>query len=175
MDNKMSKRNRCWIGTNDGMVHKKINCKIRHNGFRRHAGKGVPGYLTVEASLLLPIVLGTIIFVISFQLFGYNRCLMEQNTAMLAIHGAADQTTDPDRLKKVISDWKEEFLTDKWVGWNCKTTAVSLGHNVVRVTCEGYLFGEDSKWSAAASSESRIIKPASFLRIYRRLRQSRRD
>ena len=41
--------------------------------------KRVSAYMTVEAALIIPIVMGSILFVVYMMLFQYNRCLLEQD------------------------------------------------------------------------------------------------
>ena len=53
--------------------------------WKRFFCKKAGAYLTVEAALILPMVLGVIILVIYLLFFQYDRCLMEQNVGKLAL------------------------------------------------------------------------------------------
>lgn len=50
--------------------------------------KWLNGYITVEASLIVPIVLLIYMFVIKGGLYAYNRCIISQNNYLLTYREA---------------------------------------------------------------------------------------
>ena len=54
----------------------------------------VRGYFTVEAALVMPVVLLGIALVMYLLIFQYDRCLLEQDTGVLALRGSAIQVED---------------------------------------------------------------------------------
>ena len=49
------------------------------------------GYLTLEAALILPMLIAAILFVIYMLVFQYNRCLLEQDLGAMALWGSRDR------------------------------------------------------------------------------------
>lgn len=57
----------------------------------RRAGEDMEkknAYFTVEAALVLPIVIAALLFVIYMMLFQYDRCLLEQDMGAIALWGS---------------------------------------------------------------------------------------
>lgn len=84
--------------------------------------KKVKGYLTVEASFVMPIVLFLYLLVILLAFFLYNRCVISQDLYLLALRGS--RFTDRSSLygeviygemeeKEVNTDYLQEALTDR--------------------------------------------------------------
>ena len=57
---------------------------------KKHKGS-IEAYFTVEASLVMPVVIGSVIFVICFLLYWYNRCLMEQDLSVMAVKASQSE------------------------------------------------------------------------------------
>lgn len=131
--------------------------------------KSVEAYLTVEASLLLPFILGTLVFIFCIQFYWYNRCLMDQNVAMLGIRAVQEQTVDGEALEQVLNEWEEGYLSDKYYGWEIERPAISLKRNCFAIEQCGKLGYGDRIWKAAVSYENEIIRPAEILRIFRKM------
>ena len=83
--------------------------------------KKVNGYLTVEASFVMPIVLFLYLLVILLAFFLYNRCVISQDLYILALRGSrftdhgsfygeviygdmAEKGTDTDYLRETLAD-----------------------------------------------------------------------
>ena len=66
------------------------------------------GYFTVEAALIFPFVMGVILLVIYMWFFQYDRCLMEQDYALITVMATEKQKLKPqervDYLTGLISD-----------------------------------------------------------------------
>ena len=62
-------------------------------------GRRVGGYFSVEAALVLPVVLGVYLFLITMLFVQYDRCLLEQDMASMLIKAS---NHFPD-FKNVIS------------------------------------------------------------------------
>ena len=65
---------------------------------KKHKGS-IEAYFTVEASLVMPVVIGSVIFVICFLLYWYNRCLMEQDLSVMAVHIPTMDTISSHKMK----------------------------------------------------------------------------
>lgn len=78
--------------------------------------KHVNGYFSVEAALVLPIVLGVYLFLIAILFVQYDRCLLEQDMASMLIK-ASNRSGTPQQqleyLQELTTAWdREQYL---WV------------------------------------------------------------
>ena len=129
----------------------------------------VGAYFTVEASLVLPIVIGTIIFVLCFLLFYYNRCLMEQDVAILTIRAAASGEKTAEELKTQIFSTQKTYIAEKYYARDKGEINLSLTHDKLELKRTGQLLLGDRIWKAKVSSSARQIHPATFLRLCRKV------
>ena len=65
--------------------------------------KEIKAYLTVEASIVLPLVISTIVMTVFAFIYQYDRCLMEQNAAMLALYADSLRTQEADEWRYLVS------------------------------------------------------------------------
>ena len=138
---------------------------------KRKKGMGVGkvrGYFTVEASLVLPMVIGTILFVIYAQLYLYDRCLMDQETAMLSVQIVKDDRGNAEEKGQVLKKWQADNLTDKYVGWKMENLRITRKQDRISLEREGRLLTDHALWNANVLYENRVLRPASFLRLCRR-------
>lgn len=127
------------------------------------------GYLTVEAALLLPLVIGVIVYVIYFQLFWYNRCLMDQETAMTAVRAVQVDSADMETVQQEIMKWREGFLTDRYVGWEKEKSVLTTRLNELSVSEKGSLKLPNILWSAETTFDVSGVNASVFLRSCRKI------
>ena len=60
---------------------------------KRYLTKKVSGYFTVEAALLLPIIIMIIVFMIFLSFYCYDRCILEQCAYAAALRGSSNRFT----------------------------------------------------------------------------------
>ena len=68
-------------------------------------------YFTVEAAMVFPIVLSTVLFIIYTMFFQYDRCLLEQDIGVIALRGAAMQINDKEILADEIEEQAVQILS----------------------------------------------------------------
>ena len=144
--------------------------EITHEGLRQGnlRRKSVKAYFTVEASLVMPIVIGSIIFVMGFLLFWYNRSLMEQDLSMLAVKGTQVNAEDPEQFLGELRDWQSDNFSEKYYGWTRKGITYSRERNVIRLSEKGMMILGDRIWKAEVTGSALRMNAASFLRTCRR-------
>ena len=135
---------------------------------RKKRTVSVGGYFTVEASLVLPVVIASIVFIIYGLLYWYDRCLMDQDTAMLAMQAVIREQGTLEETGREVRAWKERNMTDKYVGWQMGELVLTQGRGRIKASREGKLVTDHSLWQARSSYENRILHPAAFLRLCRR-------
>ncbi len=77
---------------------------------QREAG----GYFTVEAAIVLPVVLGVYVFLITVLLVQYDRCVLEQDMASMIVK-VSNRTGTPQQqleyLQELTAAWdREQYL-----------------------------------------------------------------
>lgn len=101
--------------------------------------RGIAGYMTVEASLIMPMVLCVITVLIYTGYFLYNRCLATQDAYILcfreSIHKDDSLWSYPDG--SVVRDEEEDQVGDKYLAVKSKSTDVSIDGSIIRYSGEG--------------------------------------
>lgn len=140
--------------------------------------KKIDAYFTVEASLVLPVVVAAILFTIYLLFFEYDRCVMEQNAGRLAMRGCTDQFTDGEELVKKLMVQSQEG-DDRFLVWEMKDAQITFKRNRVSVKCEGALifpfrgltfWNGDNVWSSECIFENNRVAPVQFIRNCRKIK-----
>lgn len=141
--------------------------------------KTVQGYFSVEAALILPLVLSVILLIVYLLFFQYNRCLMEQDMGILALRGAVMQVQDNVHRVEQLREMAEEANEGKYLAWEMGEVHLTVGKGRVIVERLGQMkvpFRKEDKeevwWSTVAKYEDQIVSPVTFIRTYRRLVES---
>jgi len=134
-------------------------------------------YFTVEAALILPVVLGTLFLVIYLLLFQYNRCLMEQDLGALAMWGSSVEAADAASLEEKTKMRMAEMYREKYVAWEFTTLDVALEKNSFCADGTGRLafpvpginfWSAENVWKTESRYSFRRMSPAAFIRLCRR-------
>ena len=136
-------------------------------------------YFTVEAALVLPIVMCVLLFVIFMSVYQYNRCLMEQDVGMMVLYaGTSDE--EGDVLENNIK-WKlTDLYMDKYILWQQEELDISVKGNSVEIKGTGSLcfplsgwsiMEVNSKWSAQTKKEMMQLSPVQFIRLCQRIQR----
>lgn len=135
-------------------------------------------YLTVEAALVMPIVIGTLLFIVYMLLFQYNRCLTEQDLGAMALWGGTVEETESQTLEQMTRERMAGLYREKYAAWQFTKLEAGLKNNSFRVTGEAQLqfpfagwnfWGGDTIWSTEAEYEYRRFSPVTFIRLCRGL------
>ena len=96
-------------------------------------------YLTVEAALVFPMVLGAVLFVVYMLLFQYDRCLFEQDLGAIALYGSLVRDSDTMGVKEKIQERVGKLYREKYAAWNITSLDASLNKNRFSVRGSGEL------------------------------------
>lgn len=130
-------------------------------------------YMTVEAALILPIVLASIFFVIYMMLFQYDRCLLEQDMGEMALWGSLAQAPDTAALEEKVQGRVAEVYKEKYMMWRFTSLDVSLDKGKFSANGAGAVFfpfgglnfwGGGNMWSAQAAYGYSRLAPVTFIR-----------
>lgn len=134
-------------------------------------------YLTVEAVLVMPMVLGVMLLTIYLLFFQYDRCLMEHNAGVLALRGCTYQITDREKLVQQIAEQSKQ-TDERYLAWNMEAARVSLRGNRFQVEQKGMLrfpfrglvfWRNDKEWEVYVVYENYRIQPVEFIRNCRKI------
>ncbi len=138
--------------------------------------KKVEGYFTVEAAMVLPMVLAVVLMVIYVWFFQYNRCLMEQDTGSLALRGVSMQAGSNEERIELLRQEGDAMYRDKYIAWEWQELQLKSGQGKIEVVQCGSLRlpfanGEDEKQflNSTAMFENHIVSPVSFIRKCKRV------
>lgn len=79
-------------------------------------------YFTVEAAGILPVVLGIYVFLIYGFFYQYDRCLLEQDVAFIAINRES---------------FGDRTSSDRYLAWEPEETTVSTGRGKIQISGAG--------------------------------------
>ena len=143
--------------------------------------KDCGAYFTVEAALVLPLVMSAILLSIYLFCFQYDRCLMEQDIGNLMLwcnEVKLDSTDTAKAQEEKIKIRTSEIYMDKYVGWELTAVDVKLEKNLISVTGRGQLafpvpgwnmWNENNLWEDKVTYESKTISPVFYIRQLRKL------
>lgn len=140
----------------------------------------VDAYFTVEAVLVLPLVLMMIVFVMYLWFFQYNRCLLEQDVGMLALKGTTLQDVTTEERMCELQNLSEGVYRNKYIA--CEDLLNSAKVQSGKVFVEGsmkmslpfmgtYFIKDKSEWQIDTGYQNDIMEPTSLLRKYKRLKE----
>ena len=133
-------------------------------------------YLTVEAAMVLPIVVGVVVFVIYLLFFQYDRCLMEQNTGMLALRACTMPVKDnEERMRMLMEDTSK--ADERYLVWTLEDAVMKFKGNqiqiersgMLRCPFQGLLGLDNADWKSHISYENYRIEPVEFIRNCRKV------
>lgn len=133
--------------------------------------KETEAYFTVEAAMVMPIVLYVIIMILYLLFFQYNRCLLELDMGVFALRGSLAQAeTDEDRAV-LLRKQTTEVNKEKYIAWQFGEIQWKLEKGTLQVEQQGALEFPftNELWSTEVNYENHILSPVSFLRYCRKL------
>lgn len=140
-------------------------------------------YFTVEATLVLPLVMSAILLDIYLFSFEYDRCLMEQDMGSLILWCSEIRLQNADTAKEQeekIQNRTGKIYRDKYIAWELTTIDVQLEKNRISVVGRGQLtfpvpgwniWNDINLWKDEAAYESRSISPVFYIRQMRKLNE----
>ena len=129
------------------------------------------GYMTVEASVIMPIVLIVCCFIIYTGFYQYDRCVSEQDAYRAALRGADLYGADKEEKYRAVVKTLEELAADHYAAAHCsyevsvKDKMYVKMKGTVRIPLRGLarMVGTDL-WDIEKEVESRMTDPVFFIR-----------
>lgn len=153
----------------------------KRDGIARTKKKGFGAYFTVEATLVLPLVMSAVLLDIYLFCYQYDRCLLEQDIGSLMLWCNETILENADTAKgqeDKIKNRASEIYRDKYVAWELTTVDVQQEKNRITVVGRGQLvfpvpgwnfWNNINIWEDEVTYESRSISPVLYIRQMRKL------
>lgn len=140
------------------------------------------GYMTVEATLIMPLVLYICVFIIYAGFYQYDRCLMKQDAYRAALRGSSTYRNSNQEVYNAAFETLERIGKEKYAAasYTCdisvnRTVAVQMEGSVqMPFRAMSGLVGA-SRWEIKEKAESKCINPVFFIRTCRQLEKSVRE
>ena len=145
--------------------------------------KSLNAYFTVEAALVLPLVMSAMMMGIYLFCYQYNRCLLELDMGSLLIWSraaAAENAGKTEEIKESVLRRASEINREKYAAWKLTGIDIRLNNNDISLEGRGELafpvpgwnlWNNDNLWEAEAAYESKRLSPVFFIRQYRKLKK----
>ncbi len=122
----------------------------------------LPGYMTVEATLVVTIALYVCFFIMYMGFYQYNRCIMHQNAYRIALRAGSLYQNDRKEVVLAADKVKTILLDGRYIGMTCKDQIQVDGHVTVHL---------QGAWGLEVEAKSACLNPAYFIRTCRQLLQ----
>lgn len=134
-------------------------------------------YMTVEASLLIPVILGGIIFILYVGFYLYNFAVMKQTAYIAALRGSQIKQVSSDRIESYVEEQVDELLRQRILAKEDikKEIKVSKGsikvklYTNIKIFLEEFLpFGKKS-WEIKGEAKVDRVDPIEIIRGARKI------
>lgn len=134
-------------------------------------------YMTVEASLIVPMILGGIVFVLYMGFYLYNFATMKQTAYIAALRGSQMKKVSSEEIETYVEKQVDEMLFGQLLAKQNikKDVKVSMGNiNVkiytdVKIPFAGDLSFKETGWKIEAESRVNKINPIEIIRGVRKI------
>ncbi|WP_155828029.1 TadE family protein [Butyrivibrio sp. VCB2006] len=124
----------------------------------------LPGYMTVEASFIVPMIICVFVLIIYFSNYVYARCILAQDSYILAFRASMDKEANP---ATVVDSKKNAVAGKKYYGNRSPTFDCSTSGKEIEVTG-----GTETKHSAMGRF---FLKPKGSWKLKSRQYAKKRD
>ncbi len=139
--------------------------------------KRIDGYLTVEASMILPFAFLVILLVIRLWFFRYDSVLLEMDTASAVIETLQQQDMNAEEKAEYALTRVQGRYKDQYISWVFGDVSVSCSSDSVECTLSGRcgtmpgtaVFGElGDTWALSVTRSRRAVSEVFVIRTYRK-------
>lgn len=142
---------------------------------------GCSAYFTVEAVLILPLIISAMLMGIYLFCYQYDRCLLEQDIGSLMLWCSGEMqsnTGEASELEDRIRAHSKEIYREKYAAWELTTVDVGLKQDSISVRGQGQLifpvpgwnlWNDSNLWEAGVEYKCHRLSPVFYIRQFRRL------
>lgn len=126
-------------------------------------------YFTVEAAYVLPMMLGVYVFLIYGMFYRYDRCLLEQDTALMVME-ESESLSGRSADRYLAFQWKERD-----VSLQMDTLTAAAAGRVVVPFGNMEKWAEEQGWQLEVTFKKWEIEPTSWIRLYQKVKKGIED
>lgn len=134
------------------------------------------GYMTIEASLLMPMLLCSIIFTMYTGMYLYDNCVIQQSAYIAALRGANQTREGDDKIKQVTEEALSKVLGKRLVMIPGIQKEIQINRSSVTVTItatmempfSSFLTEELKLWQIQKKGTANRLDPVKNIRDMRR-------
>ena len=126
-------------------------------------------YFTVEAACILPMMLGVYVFLIYGMFYRYDRCLLEQDAALMVME-ESETLAGRSANRYLAFKWDERKVSQ---GFGTMTAA-NAGRVVVPFV-NMKKWADEQGWELEATFKKWEIDPTSWIRLYENIKKGIED
>ncbi|MDE6529149.1 MAG: hypothetical protein K2K96_00070 [Lachnospiraceae bacterium] len=143
------------------------------------------GMMTIEACILIPIIIMISLLVIWLGFFLYNKTLLMECAGIAAIRASQMAEADNEALASAAAARAEELLSQKTVAMEVQNINVSVDYGAVTVKIRGVMqipeaiflldIYQDDRWEIYVEQTAERLRSCSILRTIERIRKAQND
>ena len=120
--------------------------------------------------MVIPVVIGTIVFLIYMMFYQYNRCLLEQDVGVLAVRSVTMQEKDKTALVVKLQDEAAALDGEKYLAWEMGELDILMKGTTTHISrAGGLVLTSGDLWEMQAESEGGQISPTFLIRSCRKI------
>ena len=134
-------------------------------------------YMTVEASLVLPTIIGGIIFILYLGIFLYNYCTINQTAYIAALRGSQIKNVSTDEMDNYVKKQIDELLFQNILAREevKKEVSTSIGKVTVKMSTDvnipfsDLLSAKIHIWEIKTEGYANRVNPIEIIRGVRKI------
>ena len=138
----------------------------------------VNGYFTIEASLIIPLVIFLISGIFYLTFFLYDRCIASQDAYLLAFRGSLCCDKNAGEIEQYVHRLAKEQLGERYIASIGLQNSVYADNSAVEVTIEGCVNAvytkqllTKSRWDFQEHAKAERICPVKLIRSFRLIKK----
>ncbi|WP_099467359.1 TadE family protein [Konateibacter massiliensis] len=132
------------------------------------------GSYTIEAALLMPLILGTLVALIFISFFLHDRAVIAEGTIILANRYTNEKILSNAQIKQKLEEESQNVILNKVIATKGITTDIQVENKKITVTCSGkfqfpsmYLVSSvflKNNYTINAEKSMKRLEPVTFIR-----------
>lgn len=146
--------------------------------WKKISGKFENAYFTVEASLIMPLVIGVILFIVMIGCYQYDRCLLAQDSYRMLLRAEQCSFADNQEIVQSMEAQAAQWYYDKYLFCRIHAQTAQVTHGSIQITSTGRFqagisfpgVSRDAEgWKLSQESRVHRIRPERAIRLCRKL------
>lgn len=137
-------------------------------------------YMTIEATLIMPLIVGGVIFILYLGFYLYNACTVKQTAYIAALRGSRIKKGSSAEIEDYVVKQVDELLQNQMLAREDihKEIRISMGRINVKITTEikmpfaGFLSSKVNMWKIEGQAWANRVDTIEIIREARKINGS---